>query len=181
MISPIYKRYPVRITLFSTLKRYCELNLLPILILFLVPFLFSCNVQKIGVSDIQSAKIVKFDKTGVEAEAKIKISNPNKFKVKVVKTNLILSVNQVPVGKAKLQEKVIILPRSEESYVFKVHTNLASLMMGGLSGLQGKLNGGKVDVALKGHIKVRVWGFPRKIPVDIMNKMPVPKNLPTGL
>ena len=147
-------------------------KLLTILLVFTIT---SCTTwQEVTLSGIEKTKITKMDDKGIEAEVEVKINNPNKIAFKVYKSDLDVTLNGNPIGKAGLKEKVKIKPNSNEVYTFHIVSKFADLgKSGGIFGLLGIALSKNVTVEIKGNIKAGKFYYKKKFPIDTKQKVPL--------
>lgn len=103
----------------------------------------------------------------------VKLNNPNRYKIKVIKADLDLFVGGTAAGKALLTEKVILKKKSEDDYDVIVEINPKDLTKALLSNALGIAFQKKVQVKVKGKVKGRVFIFGKNIDVEFKENIDV--------
>ena len=112
-------------------------------------------------------KITKMSADGIEGEVQMVIFNPNKFSFKVTDYDLDIYLGDIPVGKAKLQDKVKVHANKEDSYTFHIKGTLGPMLLASLPLLLSMKSQKSTRVQAKGYVKVSSWGISKKIDVDL--------------
>ena len=127
----------------------------------------SCNMQPIEIGKVESTKIISLNQKGIEVELGVKIKNPNGFGFKIYESDLNVTVNGTPMGKAELKNNVKIKANSDEVHLFTIKSNFSNLLSGGLGALFTLSQSKSLDVAVKGEIKAGNFFMKKKYPVDL--------------
>lgn len=134
--------------------------------LFFILFFASCNIQDVELVKVNGYNIGRSDEKEIKLTLNLKIDNPNNFAIKVKKTNLNLFVSGSDAGKIKLNDKVIILKKSETDYDFVLTADKNQVSKAVVQAGIGIALTGKVNLNVKGWIKGKVFGIGKKIDID---------------
>lgn len=159
------------ITLKTNFRTYVLLGLA------LAFFFASCGEYKeVTITKIGQARIAKMDASGVEAEIDVKINNPNKIGFKIFKSDVDVSLNGSPMGKAHLKKKIKIKANTEDTYTFIVVGKFDNLLSGGgLGGIISMATSKSANITLKGTISAGKFLYRKKFPIDRTQKVPLSK------
>lgn len=137
-----------------------------ILIVFLLGFLFSCSgFKELSVSDIQSLNVQNIDSKGVTFKVGVTINNPNSFKIKITAGELNVKLGKRDIGKAILQNKIVIPAKSEKLHEFEISTDLSTLGLAAIPMIAELIRSKKTSVTLDGYVKGRALFITRKIDI----------------
>lgn len=139
------------------------------LILFFSFLLFSsCNedFQELTFSGIESVRVIKMSREGVEAEISAKIKNPNSSSFKIYKSELDVTLNGINCGKANITNNVKIKGNSEKTYVFKIRSNLSALNMADLPKVLSMAMSKNAKVGLKGNLRAGKFLIKKDYPIE---------------
>lgn len=150
-------------------KSFFKIYSVAIVTLFL--FSSSCKIHDLDFNGVEDYSIGSLQSDNIELTVKVKLDNPNSFKIKVIKADLNLFIGGNEAGKAKLKDKVIIKNKKEDVYDITIVTNKKQLMGAAFKAAIPSLASGKVEVKVAGNIKGRVFCFGKKIPVEFKEKV----------
>lgn len=136
-------------------------------ILFIFPLIFllsSCfEVEELDFNGIDGVKLEKLEKKSLDLTLGVKVSNPNGFTIKVKSCDLEVYAEDVLIGRAKIDKKIKLLKKKEDTYNVPVHIDLEDGVL--LKFIKFALKD-KVKVRLKGFVKGSVLGISKKMDVD---------------
>lgn len=137
-------------------------------ILFSVFLFSSCgdDFQELTFSGIESVKIIKMSREGVEAEITAKIKNPNNSSFKIYRSELDVALNGINCGKANITNSVKIKGNSEKTYVFKIRSNLSSLNMADLPKVLSMAMSKNAKISLKGNLRAGKFLIKKDYPIE---------------
>lgn len=137
----------------------------------------SCGPYKeISVSQISSAKMLKFDSKEIEMEVGIKIKNPNKFGFSIINSDVKAEVNGIKLGEVDLKDRIKVKRMSEDVHTLRLEAELSKVLAGGIFSLLPLLQQKNINLHLEGNIKVRAFGIvTKKYPVNVTQKIPLDK------
>lgn len=150
----------------STSSFWRKLRVLGILLL---GFSFAaCNdYQEVTLSSVKNVKIINFTQKEVDAEITVVIKNPNNNSFNIYKSDFDLTINGINAGKAHLNAKIKIKSKSEETYTFRVKSDLSKLGISDLPKLIQIAMSKNVRIGLKGDLKAGKIFVKRSFPVDL--------------
>lgn len=131
-----------------------------------VSLLSSCNVQDVEMVKVNGYNIGRDDNDKIKLTLNIRIDNPNNFKIKVKKTDLNLTVSGSNAGKISLEDKIILLKKTETDYDFVLIADSKQVSRAVIQAGIGIALSGKVNLNVKGWIKGKVCGIGKKIDID---------------
>ncbi|HEX8516789.1 MAG TPA: LEA type 2 family protein [Bacteroidia bacterium] len=144
------------------------------LLLITVLTLSSCgDFKDVTFKGVEGFKIIQMSQQGIEAEVTARIDNPNKTAFHIYPSDLDATLNGMNAGKAKLINNIRIKPNKEDSYTFKIKSDLSSLNMMDLPRLMSVMTAKNVKVGLKGDLKVGKFLIKKKYPVDMVKNVPM--------
>lgn len=145
------------------------------LLLFSVSLIFSScfTYNDIEFKSVNSTEVRKLKLEKTVLVMNVKLNNPNRYKIKVIKADLDLFVGGTAAGKALLTEKVILKKKSEDDYDVIVEINPKDLTKALLSNALGIAFQKKVQVKVKGKVKGRVFIFGKNIDVEFKENIDV--------
>lgn len=133
----------------------------------LVFFISSCaELQPCTITSIDSPKLNKLSREGIDAELSMRIKNPNQIGVVVFPSQFEGSVNGINIGKVNLTKKVRIKATSDEVQSFKIMADFSKLGLSDITKILPVVSSGNITITLKGHIKAGKWYYKKKFPVE---------------
>ena len=147
--------------------------------LILLLALNSCTTWKeISISKVEEIHIKNISNSGIDAEIKVKIKNPNSMGFTIYGAAMNVSLNGNAVGTSSLLEQVYIAGNSEASHTFILNTKFDKLSAGGggLLGLLAIAFTNSADIHLKGTISAGKFFYRKQFPIDLNQRVPLFKN-----
>ena len=140
--------------------------LIPLLLIF---FLTSCqlyeDVEINGIEDVEVENL--FDKKKqTKVIIKVKIFNPNWYKIKIKEADLHLYVAKKDLGKLNLDEVVKMPKKVEKIQTIVIVPDSKKAFEAAMESMGDVLSSGKVKVKIKGKIKGSVMGISKWIDVN---------------
>lgn len=124
-----------------------------LLLLVLSFSLCACQVRPLSVDKVEQARVLNLSQKGIELELGVKIKNPNSFAFNIYTSEFDVVLDEIPLGKANIKDKVRIPANSEELHTFVIQSDFSKLMAGGLFQLLALTQKRAVTIHLKGGIK----------------------------
>lgn len=138
-----------------------------IALLFGVISLTSCKApQELEFRGVSGVDVKRPSDGGMALDVRMKVHNPNKFKVSVLNYDLDIAVNGKALGEAQSNKKQSIKGGETKDMSFTVKTNLMKLLGFGLGSLGGKLAGDGMKVKVNGTTKVKAFLIKKTLDVD---------------
>src|SRR6478735_9630974 len=113
----------------------------------------SCSVQDVDLVKVGGYNVGRTDEGKIRLTLTMTLNNPNNFSIKVKKTDLDLSISGSEAGKIELEDKVIILKKSESDYDFVLLADSKEVSRAIVQAGIGIALSGKVTLRVKGWIK----------------------------
>lgn len=137
-----------------------------LLFIFILTLFCSCSgFKELSVSDIQSLNVQNIDSKSATFKVGVTIKNPNSFKIKVTAGELNVKLGKRDIGKATLQNKIVIPAKSEKTHEFEISTDLSTLGLAAIPMIADLVRSRKTTVSLDGYVKGRALFITRKIDV----------------
>lgn len=128
------------------------------------------SYEEVEIVSIDDVEIVSFSTEKIVVKITATVHNPNNYKIKIVNSDLDLFLNARNMGKATIDDKIVLPKKSKDQHIFTVTSDLKKA--GGLIG--GILTmglGGGAELRVKGTIKAKAFGIGKKFPVDLKERV----------
>ncbi|MCZ4408630.1 LEA type 2 family protein [Cryomorphaceae bacterium 1068] len=135
-------------------------------LLSLVLLLTSCTYENVDVEDVTGVKIQKLDKNGISFTAKLKINNPNNYKIHITSTDADLFLDGRKAGKAELENKMVIPANFNDEIEAKVRTDFEGGSLQLIPIILGAAVSKRVSLQAKGTLKARSFIIGQKFDFD---------------
>lgn len=111
--------------------------------------LVACSYEEVVFKGVEHVAVGRFDQGGLAMTAHVVLENPNKYRIHVKDPDVDLFLNDIYIGKARLQEKVTLLPRTTATYAIPLQA--------GFDGEGSNLLGALLSTALsrKGELRMK--------------------------
>jgi LEA14-like dessication related protein len=144
------------------------------ILLFSIFLLSSCgDFQDLSFSGIEGVKVTKMSREGIEAEITARIKNPNNASFKIYKSEFDVTLNGMACGKAHIAKNVKIHANSEETYTFRIKSNLSGLSAADLPKIISIAMSKSAKVGLKGNLRAGKYLVKNNYPVEISRSIPL--------
>ncbi|MBP6313749.1 MAG: LEA type 2 family protein [Flavobacteriales bacterium] len=130
--------------------------------LLLVLLLSNCSYKEVVFKGVHEIKVGKFDKAGMEVTATVALDNPNSYSIKVKDPDVDVFLNNLYLGKAHLDRRVVLAARSSEVYTIPLHASFDGGGSNVLAALISTAISGKGELKLKGTVTGGLGPFFRK-------------------
>lgn len=138
-------------------------------LLFLFIVLESCKpVQPLEFQGVESVNFLGMESGNANLQIKLKIKNPNNFKIKVKRYDLEGLVNNQSLGKIDVKKKIVIEKKSEQSYEVELSAPTSRLFALAPTLMMNK----NVMLNLRGSLRAKAYGISKKFEIDIKEKVP---------
>ncbi len=126
----------------------------------------------------EEVKIVKFagvdvkemSAAGITVDVQVQISNPNDYKISVVKTKLYVELNGKDLGKANMKGNLVLPKNSNEVHTITIQMK-GSQLKAALPSMISMALGGQPKMRIHGTITARAKMLRKKIDVDFTDKI----------
>ncbi len=138
--------------------------------------LSSCfSYKQVTIDKIEDLHIKNVGKKGIQAEITAKITNPNKYAIRVKSSDLQLRLNSSDIGTANIVKPVKIKKNSTAEYTVAVDVTYKELAGGVLGAIPGILLKKSTKLDLKGTIKGRAGLISKKVDVSMSDNINLTK------
>lgn len=137
--------------------------------IFGVAFLLltSCfSYKDVNYQGVENFKMGKIQDGQLTVNFDLKLDNPNKYKIKIKPTELLIFLGEKEFATASLDKKLVIQKRSSLTYPIQIKAKLKNVLSGGFGGMMDMVLNKSAEVRIKGPVKGSVYGFSRKMMVD---------------
>lgn len=138
------------------------------LILTFVWVLSSCSIQPLSFDSIDKPAVNKLNTQNTEIGFKFGVKNPNSLGFKIVKSNVVVTANNIEIGKLILDKKTRIRRKSTSTIPLSVHVDNSKMLAVTAMALFGD-----PTVRIKGSFKARKFFFSKKIEIDHSEKVSI--------
>ncbi len=130
----------------------------------------SCrDLKELSVSNVEDFHLNKMSASGMEADIKLKVKNPNTVGFTIYPSEFDITYSGVRLGKAKLDKRVKIEKNSERVYTFKLNSDFSELNpMDALKLLTGKSAN---TIEVNGDLKAGKLLLRKKFPINYREKV----------
>jgi LEA14-like dessication related protein len=129
--------------------------------------LTSCfSYKDVNYQGVENFKMGKIQDGQLTVNFDLKLDNPNKYKIKIKPTELLIFLGDKEFATASLDKKLVIQKRSSLSYPIQIKAKLKNVLSGGFGGMMDIVMNRSAEVRIKGPVKGSVYGFSRKMMVD---------------
>ena len=137
-------------------------------------FLFSgcIKYEEVEMKSVEDITVKKFSGKGLTCEITAIVMNPNNYKISIVDSDFDVFINNKFMGKAKIQEKIVLPKNSESEHTFTVKTKVKSLASS-FGSLISIMLTGKMNLRIKGEIKAKAKMISKKVPVEFEERVTI--------
>ena len=137
--------------------------------LFIAPILLvisSClSYEEVKIVKFAGMDVKQMSMQGVTVDVNVQVSNPNNYKISVVKTNLTIWLNGKDLGKANIKGNLVLPKNSNEVHKITI-TLKGSQLKSAMPSMLSAALGGQMKMQLKGTITAKARMLRKKIDVD---------------
>lgn len=152
----------MRVHVFSTKILY---------LLLVVLTLTSCEIYKdVKVKRVEDFDLSELTNSHVSASLRIGIENPNPYKITLFKSDLELRLDGNRAGTLRLDEPVVLEPKSDRVYEVKVITNLTDVegLLGNALSLMFKE---EIELDAMGYVEAKGLGVKKMVPFNFKKSL----------
>lgn len=144
-----------------------------ILLFFSISFMLaSCtaydDVEVLSVKDIE---VIEFSQDAIQAYVDLELENPNWYNVKIIDSELELFLNDKPMGKVTLGEKVKIPRKSTTVQRVHILSDLEDLETNFLQNVLTLLFNKTTKLEVKGWIEGKGFVVRKKVPIEVVEEI----------
>ena len=119
---------------------------------------------------MKSVSVEELDKTGISFSAKLHVSNPNGYRIKVTSSDADLYLDGRMAGKAELRKAIVIPKDFDGEITASVRTDFEGGSLSLIPIVLGAAVKGKVDLRAQGNIKAKSFLIGQKFDFDYSHK-----------
>jgi LEA14-like dessication related protein len=140
-----------------------------LLVLSVVYFTSCKSFKETEFTGVKNFKINKVDMSGIDADIKLGIKNPNTIGFSIYPSTFDVIYAGVNLGKAHSTKRIYINAKSENVYTFRLKSDLKNVTMMDVMRLVNV--GGKGIIEVKGDIKAGKFYLKKKFPVNVKERV----------
>jgi len=137
---------------------------------------FSCKeIQQVTIEGVENTHLKSLSKEGIEFDFGLKIRNPNSIGVTVYPSDFDATINDIPVGKIKLTNKVKIKANSDNVSQFNIKSDFSKVNLKDIVKVLPIVVSKNATISIKGTIRAGKWFYKKKFPVDLSKNISLSK------
>lgn len=137
---------------------------------------FSCKeIQPVTMGGVENPRLKSLSKEGIEFDFAMKIKNPNKMRIIVFPSSFDATLNGTNAGKVRLAKRVKIKANSDETSEFHIKSDFSKLGFADMASIIPIVTSKRVDLGLKGNVRVGKWYYKKKFPIELRKTIPLSK------
>lgn len=137
-----------------------------ILIAFALLVTACSEVETLELKKVEKFALNNVSASGADVELDLLVYNPNGFKIKVTDYELDVFINNVRIGKAQLDEKLVLPKKTESSQHVNVQVNFKNMLFGAIPVLTSLKKGKKAKLRLSGNVKGGALFYKKTMNID---------------
>jgi len=145
----------------------------------IIPFLLvislvisSClSYEEVTLTKVVDTKVKSFTAEKVEMEISLQINNPNNYKITITNTDLDIMLNGTALGKAIVDQRIVIPKKSNNVHTFTVKLKNKDLASKAMPAMLGAALGGSMRMTVKGTIKAKAKMISKKVPIEFTENL----------
>ncbi|MBL4656375.1 MAG: hypothetical protein JKX73_00115 [Flavobacteriales bacterium] len=131
----------------------------------------SClSYKEVKVVKFVGVDVKEMSAAGVTVDVHVQISNPNNYKISVVKTNLNAVLNGADLGKPKMKGNLVLPKNSNEVHTITIQMK-GSQLKAALPSMLSMALGGQPTMRIHGTITAKAKMLRKKVDVDFTDKI----------
>lgn len=139
---------------------------IPVLFVTILLVVSSClSYEEVQIIKFAGVNVNEMSAAGVIVDVNVRISNPNNYKISVVKTNLMVELNGKDLGKAKMKGNLVLPKNSNEVHAITIEMK-GNQLKEALPSMLSMALGGSPKMRIHGSITARARMLRKKIDVD---------------
>jgi LEA14-like dessication related protein len=132
----------------------------------LVFLLGSCSYENVELRGIENVQVRKLDKRGISFTARLRISNPNNYAIKVKNSDTELYLDGKKAGDARLVNRIVIPKNFDDIIEADVRTDFDGGSLQLIPVVLGAALSKKVDLRAVGTVKAKSFVVGQKFNFD---------------
>jgi len=128
--------------------------------------LLSCNTKDVNIGDIEDVKLGKINSDNISLNITVPINNPNNFKIKITKYNLVVKINKQVFKLIENNKNIVISRKFNGTISFPIELKSEKVLsFKTIRTLYKLFTSKKAEIEVIGTIKVKVMCIPKKIQI----------------
>lgn len=125
-----------------------------------------CSYQPVVFKGVQGVSVPNLGAQGITINADVVLENPNGYSIKVKDPDVEIHLNDLYIGKAELQQKLVLRARSTAVYHVPLQARFADGNMNVLPALLLAALSGKGELRVKGTVRAGTSFLSRRFPFE---------------
>ncbi len=150
-------------------QRLFSLGKITLLFVALSAFISSCGLiySEVELYGVKSAHVKRVTSKFVELDLMVEISNPNKYEIRIVDSDLEAYADSMRIGNASIIKEIIIPSESSGEYHCPVRATFDAAFANNLGAFVRLALNGPVEIDVKGEISGKALFLTKTIDIDI--------------
>lgn len=132
--------------------------------------LSSCNYSDVEVTDVRSIQINSLDKNGIDLSGKIRINNPNDYKIRIKSTDADLFLDGRMAGKAHLKDKIVVPANFDDYLPVNIYADFTEGGLGLVPIILGAAVKRSANIKVVGNLRAGTFIYSKKIDFEYAHK-----------
>lgn len=146
------------------------------LISFISLFFSGCGeLEMLELKGVKNFSIENLSKSGMDLEMDLEIYNPNGIKFKVKEYDLDIMINNIKIGKAKIDEKMVLPRKSTSNHHVNVSASFQNMLVGILPLMMSLKKGKDATIRIVGDVKVGAMMLNKKVDIEFQKDISLRK------
>ena len=131
----------------------------------------SClSYEEVKLVRFAGVDVKEMSAAGITVDINVQVNNPNNYKISIVRTNLMVSLNGKDLGKAHIKGNLVIPKKSNEVHKITVQLK-GSQLKAALPSMLSMALGGRMKMRIMGSITAKARMLRKKIDVDFSDSV----------
>lgn len=143
-----------------------SLSRLSVILILFLGFISCSEVESLELKKVDGFAVNNLTAQGASLELDLSVYNPNGFKIKVLDYDLDVFINNVRIGKAKLDKRLVMPRKSTTTQHVKVDVKFKNMLFGALPILGSLKKGKQAKVRLSGNVKGGAFLYRKTMQID---------------
>ena len=142
------------------------------LIVLSVVLLTSCSMYKdVEIVEVKDFELVEYSEDLVQIDLELEVMNPNGYKVKLLSSDIDLSLNGEDLGKLRLKEQMVLPKKSTSVQTMKVLADYDAINDGIMENIMSLMFAQAIIIEAKGEVKGKALGIAKRVDVDVKEEV----------
>lgn len=138
-----------------------------IFVLVLMLSVSACSkVESLELKKVEKFAVNNLTAQGADIELDLIVYNPNGFKIKVTDYELDVFINNVRIGKAELDQRLVLPKKAESSQHVNVQVQFKNMLFGAIPVLASLKKGKTATLRLSGNVEGAALFYKKDVKID---------------